>query len=129
MGAGAVTEPFAGAQKLPDRRLTLYIRRGFLDPATCAVLIARIEANRRPSTVADANGDPLVRTSETCDLHAGDPLVDAVNARLDSWAGQPAALGETLQGQRNAVGQEFKFHTDYFEPDGSDYHRFCAIRG
>ncbi|WP_448582460.1 prolyl hydroxylase family protein [Thermaurantiacus sp.] len=126
---GAETEPFAGAQKVPDRRLTLYIRRDFLDPETCAGLIARIEASRRPSTIADFNGDPFARTSETCDLAEGDPLVDAVNARLDSYAGQPASLGEPLQGQRYAVGQEFKFHTDYFEPGGPDYHRYCAIRG
>ncbi len=125
-GAGA---PFAGCQRVPDRRLVLYIRRGFLDTETCAALIARIERNRRPSTVADANDDPFNRTSETCDLFAGDPLVDRVNAMLDSIAGQTAAHGEVLQGQRYAVGQEFKLHTDYFEPDGPDFVRYCAVGG
>ncbi|WP_448577864.1 prolyl hydroxylase family protein [Thermaurantiacus sp.] len=134
MAEGAVATdlsapPFAGAQQVPDRRLTLFIRRDFLDPETCAALIDRIDSKRRPSTVADANGDPFTRTSETCDLAGGDPVVDSVNARLDAYAGQPAALGEPLQGQRYAVGQEFKFHTDYFEPDGPDYHRYCAVRG
>ncbi|MGD9811892.1 MAG: prolyl hydroxylase family protein, partial [Sphingobium sp.] len=37
--------------------------------------------------------------------------------------------GEPIQGQRYAVGQEFKAHTDYFEPDGPDYEKFCAIAG
>jgi prolyl 4-hydroxylase len=123
------TEGFAGCQKVPDRRLTLYIRRQFLDPGTCAGLVARIDAGRRPSTVADSNGDPLYRTSETCMLDRTDPLVAAVDARLDALAGQPAGHGEGIQGQRYAVGQEFKFHTDYFEPDGPDYARFCAVAG
>jgi prolyl 4-hydroxylase len=112
---------FAGCQRYPGRALTLLIRRDFLDGATCAALIERIERDRRPSTVADSNGDPLNRTSETCDLYGGDPLVDRVNACLDALAGQPAGHGEVLQGQRYAVGQEFKPHTDYFEPGGADW--------
>ena len=127
--ATAPVRPFEGAQRVPDRRLTLYIRRGFLDPDTCAALIARIDSNRRPSTIADANDDPLNRTSETCDLFAGDPLVDRVDAMLDAYAGQDGRRGEVLQGQRYAVGQEFKLHTDYFEPDGPDFERYCAIGG
>ena len=34
-----------------------------------------------------------------------------------------------LQGQRYEVGQEFKGHTDYFEPDGADFTRFCSVAG
>ncbi|MFQ3594742.1 MAG: 2OG-Fe(II) oxygenase [Sphingomonadaceae bacterium] len=122
-------QPFAGCQKVPDRRLTLYIRRHFLDPDTCAELMQRIDADRRPSLVADANGDPLYRTSETCMLDPGDPLVARVDALLDAIAGQPHSHGEQIQGQRYAPGQEFKFHTDYYEPDGPDYERFCARSG
>src|ERR1700755_1572078 len=39
------------------------------------------------------------------------------------------AHGEPIQGQRYAVGQEFKGHTDYFEPSGLDFHKFCSIAG
>jgi len=39
------------------------------------------------------------------------------------------AFGEPIQGQRYAVGQEFKQHTDYFEPDGPDYARYCTVSG
>lgn len=127
--AVAVTEPFAGCQKYPGRALTLYQKRGFLDTATCAALIERIDARRRPSTVADSNGDPLYRTSETCDLDGADPLVASVSAALDALAGQPASHGEALQGQRYAVGQEFRFHTDYFEPNGPDFARYCSVGG
>lgn len=121
--------PFEGCQRFPGKQLSLFIRRGFLDAETCAQLIARIDASRRPSTIADANGDPFNRTSETCDLFGGDPVVDRVNSALDALAGLPASHGEILQGQRYAVGQEFKLHTDYFEPGGPDYQSYCAVAG
>lgn len=121
--------PFAGCQRFPGRQLTLYQKRDFLDAQTCAALIARIEANRRPSTISDANDDPFNRTSETCDLFPGDPLVDRVEALLDAIAGQPNRHGEILQGQRYAVGQEFKWHTDYFEPGGPDWEANTRVGG
>lgn len=121
--------PFDGCQRFPGKSLVLYQKRGFLDPETCAALVTRIDANRRPSTIADYNGDDLARTSETCDLYGGDPLIDHVNAALDSISGQPAQHGEYLQGQRYAVGQEFKFHTDYFEPAGPDWETYTSVGG
>jgi prolyl 4-hydroxylase len=122
-------EPFAGCQRYPGKSLTLYQKRGFLDAETCAGLIARIDADRRPSTVSDSNGDPLNRTSETCDLFPGEPLIDRVDALMDAIAGQPASHGEVLQGQRYAPGQEFKLHTDYFEPDGPDWDANTRVGG
>lgn len=119
----------ARVQRVPSKDLTLIIQRDFLSPDECAQVIARIDADRRPSTIADANGDGYFRTSETCDLDHGDPFVAAINARLDSFAGIATQYGETIQGQRYGVGQEFKAHTDYFEPKGADYDRFCAVAG
>ncbi|MEE2915935.1 oxygenase [Sphingomonas ginsenosidimutans] len=118
-----------GIQKVPSPKLTLFLRRGFLDAATCAALVERIDAHRRPSTVSDHNGDNAFRTSETCDLSAADPLVAAVDAMLAAFTGLDPTYGEPLQGQRYAVGQEFKAHTDYFEPDGVDFEKYCSIAG
>jgi prolyl 4-hydroxylase len=118
-----------GIQKVPSPKLTLFLRRGFLDAATCAALVERIDAHRRPSTISDHNGDDAFRTSETCDLSAADPLVAAVDAMLAAFTGLDPAYGEPLQGQRYAVGQEFKAHTDYFEPDGVDFERYCSVAG
>lgn len=118
-----------GIQKVPSPKLTLFLRRGFLDAATCAALVERIDAHRRPSTISDPNGDDAFRTSETCDLSAADPLVAAVDAMLAAFTGLDPAYGEPLQGQRYAVGQEFKAHTDYFEPDGVDFERYCSVAG
>jgi len=119
----------ARVQRVPSKDLTLFIQRDFLSLDECAQVIARIDADSRPSTIADANGDGYFRTSETCDLDHGDPFVAAINARLDSFAGIATQYGEPIQGQRYGVGQEFKAHTDYFEPKGADYDRFCAVAG
>ncbi|MCW2367064.1 prolyl 4-hydroxylase [Sphingobium sp. B7D2B] len=118
-----------GIQRLPRRDLTLFVRKGFLDSDECAGLIDRIEANRRPSTIADDLGYEAFRTSETCDLEDSDPFVAAINAKLAAYSGIDPAQGEQLQGQRYAVGQEFKAHTDYFEPGGMDFERYCGRSG
>jgi prolyl 4-hydroxylase len=118
-----------GVQRVPSPRLELFIHRHFLTPEECAPLIALIDANRRPSTIADPNGDHYFRTSETCDLDYGVPEVAALDARLSAFSGIDACFGEPLQGQRYAVGQEFKAHTDYFEPTGADWAKYCSVAG
>ena len=136
LGNGLTPEPIvarilsqAGVQKVPSPKLDLFIARGFIGPVLCDALIERIDAVRRPSTIADPNGDSAFRTSETGDLSADDPVVQAVEARLAAFTGLDPAHGEPLQGQRYAVGQEFKGHTDYFEPTGVDYDRYCSVAG
>lgn len=136
LGSGFPAEPIVarlsaqpGIQKVPSAKLTLFARRGFLEPALCAALIARIDEQRRPSSVSDYNGDAAYRTSETCDFLFDEPLAREVNARITAFTGLDPVHGEPLQGQRYAVGQEFKAHTDYFEPTGVDYERFCSVAG
>lgn len=118
-----------GVQRVPSPKLDLFIRRRFLSPEICADLVAMIDARRRPSTVSDYNGDAAFRTSETCDLDSTDPLVARLDAMIHDFIGLDPAHGEPVQGQRYAVGQEFKAHTDYFEPSGVDFHRFCSESG
>ncbi len=118
-----------GVQRVPSPKLDLFVKRDFLPPELCAALIERIDAVRRPSTISDSNGDAAYRTSETGDLDAADPVVLDVEARIAALTGLAGAHGEPLQGQRYAVGQEFKGHTDYFEPTGVDYDRYCSVAG
>jgi prolyl 4-hydroxylase len=110
-----------GVQRVPTRELELFIVRGFLDPATCAALIDRIDAKRRPSDIADDAGIANFRTSETCDLDRNDPLVAGVERKIAALLGLPLENGEPLQGQRYAAGQEFRAHTDTFNPGGYDF--------
>ena len=109
--------------------LELFHARSFLSPELCSALVESIDANRRPSTIADPNGDDYFRTSETCDLDAGEPAVRQLEQLLSRLNGIDPTHGEPAQGQRYDVGQEFKAHTDYFEPDGADYHQYCAQSG
>ena len=118
-----------GMQRTPSPLLELFTLRGFLDPAHCGQLVALIEAHHRPSTIADANGDAGFRTSSTCELDPADPAVAKLEARLAKVSGIDPSFGEPLQGQRYEVGQEFKAHTDYFEPNGPDFSRFCSLSG
>lgn len=125
--ARLATQP--GIQRVPSPKLTLFLKREFLDAETCAAVIARIDAQRRPSTISDPNGDAAFRTSETCDLNSSDPVVARVEALIMAFTGLDPLHGEPMQGQRYAVGQEFKGHTDYFEPNGVDYERYCGVAG
>lgn len=118
-----------GIQRVPSPRIELFILRNFLSAEACLGFIDKIDADRRPSTIADANGDHYFRTSETCDLRAEDPEVIALDAKLSALSGIDREFGETMQGQRYAVGQEFKAHTDYFEPGGEDFARFTSVAG
>lgn len=116
-------------QRLPSPKLQLFQMKGFLSPAHCDALIDLIDRDRRPSTIADANGDRYFRTSETCDLPASEPIVARLEALLTQLSGIDSAYGEPLQGQRYAIGQEFKAHTDYFTRGGPDWEKFCSISG
>jgi len=125
-----MSAPFAGAQRVPSPRLDLFIRRGFLSPEECAGVIDAIDARRRPSTLADdVAGDAAFRTSETCDFDPSHPLIAQIDTRIADFLELDLAHGERMQGQRYAVGQEFKLHTDYFEPAGLDYEEHCAVAG
>jgi len=117
-----------GVQRVPSRDLELFIVRDFLDPTTCVAMIERIDARRRPSTIADAIGIANFRTSETCDIDSADPIVAEVERKISDLLGLPLSHGEPLQGQRYAPGQEFRPHTDTFNQGGYDFlvHTECG---
>ena len=110
-----------GVQRVPTRALELFIVRSFLDPDTCKALIERIDERRRPSQIADDLGIANFRTSETCDLDWRDTAVGEVDRKITGLLGLDLAASEPIQGQRYAPGQEFKPHTDTFEPGGYDF--------
>ncbi len=128
-GPGERLRATPGVQRVPSPNLELFIARRFLDPDLCRQLTLRIDANRRPSTIADDMGYADFRTSETCELDGSDPIVAQVDAAICELLGFGPELGEPIQGQRYAPGQEFKPHTDTFEPAGVDYYAHCAERG
>jgi prolyl 4-hydroxylase len=135
-GSGHPSEPLVehlsrlpGVQRVPSPKVAMFVRKQFLEPEICAELMRQIDADRRPSTIADPNGDNAFRTSETCDLDSKDPIVTEVENRISAFVGIDPRHGEPLQGQRYEIGQEFKAHTDYFEPNGADFAKYCTVSG
>jgi prolyl 4-hydroxylase len=134
-GSGHPSEPVVehllrqpGVQRVPNPKVAMFIVRNFLGPELCQALMQQIDSQRRPSTIADSNGD-YFRTSETCDFDPSLPIVAELKRRIIALAGLDPARGEPMQGQRYAVGQEFKAHTDYFDTDGADFAKYCTISG
>jgi prolyl 4-hydroxylase len=111
-----------GVQRVPTRELDLYIVRHFLDLATCAAMIEFIDANREPSGIANDQGIANFRTSETCYFDSADPAVAEIEHRIERLLGLPPNLGERMQGQRYAPGQEFQLHTDTFNLGSYDFY-------
>lgn len=116
-------------RELAPGRAELFCAPEFLLPAGRDLLIGMIEAKRRASTVADPNGDPEFRTSETCDMDPSDPRIRGIQAAICGIMDLPLANAEPLQGQRYAPGQQFKAHSDAFRYDSDDYVKFCSKSG
>ena len=116
-------------QRVPHPKIALFQLKRFLTPDHCQQLITLIDKDRRPSTLANSDGDATFRTSETCDLPRAEPVVQKLDAMLHGLNGIDPALGEPVQGQRYDVGQEFKAHTDYFTPGTPDFEKFCSESG
>ncbi|UZK66466.1 prolyl hydroxylase family protein [Sphingomonas sp. M1-B02] len=136
LGSGHPSEPVIehilrqpGVQRVPSPKVAMFIAKSFFEPELCLRLIEQIDSQRRPSTIADPNGDDAFRTSETCDLDPDLALVTELKRRIIVLTGLDPTHGEPMQGQRYEIGQEFKAHTDYFEPSGQDFERYCSVSG
>lgn len=102
-----------GVTKVPVSDLDIFVLRDFLSADDCNALIALIDATRKPSQLFANNPDPDFRTSETSLLGPQEPIVRAVEAKLENLIGIAAKYGEYIQGQRYATGQQFKPHHDF----------------
>lgn len=106
-----------GVVKLPSQRLDIFVASAFLTPGECRQLCARIDKDRQPSGLLGEIQDPEFRTSESCNLDPADPLVIKVESKITALIGIQPSHGETIQGQRYAVSQQFKPHHDFFYTD------------
>jgi prolyl 4-hydroxylase len=118
-----------GAFRFPVRQAELFVVRDFLSADECEGLIERIDAGRFPSGILSDEPDPDFRTSESCNLDRADPLVAALEAKISALMGIQPELGETVQGQRYAVGQQFKPHHDFFYTDQAYYREQAKTGG
>jgi prolyl 4-hydroxylase len=104
--------------KMPAQGLDLFVVRDVLTRAECAKIIALIDKDRVPSELLYPNADREFRTSESCDLRIDDRTNQFVEAKINRITGIDPTFGETIQGQRYDVGQQFKPHHDFFHRSG-----------
>jgi prolyl 4-hydroxylase len=102
------------AFRIPSDDLDIFIVRDVLSENDCANLVRLIDLDRVPSGLLAPTGDPEFRTSESCNLNPDNPTVVAIEAKIHAVMGIDPVHGETIQGQRYAVGQQFKAHHDFF---------------
>jgi prolyl 4-hydroxylase len=106
-----------GIFKIPATGLDVFVLRDFLTPEECEGLCRLIDADRKPSGLLSSSPDPDFRTSESCNLSPYEDLNRSVELKVDALLGIDHVQGETIQGQRYAVGQQFKPHHDFFYTD------------
>lgn len=120
----------SGLKREPTAALQLYIWNDFLSPDECQALIDVSVDRVRPSTITQSNGDPFYRTSSTCDLVQVDaPIVAQIDQKIADGLGVARSYSEAIQAQKYEVGQEFKAHTDYFQPGTDEFRQHAAKRG
>lgn len=56
------------------------------------------------------------RTSKTCHFSNKYPLINDIESRICKFIGINNRQAELIQGQKYCKGQQFKLHTDYFDP-------------
>jgi prolyl 4-hydroxylase len=122
--------PPAKLQTFAPELAQLFTLDDFMSEAECDTIVAIANRHLRPSTVTVQNEDKYYRTSRTCDLSLlKDPRVTALDLKIAKTLGIRPGYSEGIQAQRYDVGQEFKQHTDFFEPGTDEYTRFAADRG
>ena len=94
----------------------IYAVGDFLSPRECEGLMRRVDAVAQPSATYSSDYAEAYRTSYSGNFDGKDPLVAAVERRIDDLLGMKPEQGERVQGQRYLPGQEFKQHFDWFHP-------------
>lgn len=117
------------AFRIPCAHLDIFIVRAFLNEKECAALIEIIEHDREPSKLLATIDDPEFRTSDSSNLNPYDPAVERVETKITDLMGIDRVQGETIQGQRYAVGQQFKPHYDFFHESESYWEEMVRSGG
>ncbi len=125
-----VLRPPPKLHRIETDELDLYTLDDFMSAKECDGLVALINHHLRPSTVTIEGTDKKFRTSQTSDLSTlRSPVALACDQKIAKTLGIRLAYSEGLQAQRYDVGQQFKAHTDYFEPGTGEYSKFADERG
>jgi prolyl 4-hydroxylase len=126
----AAATPGIVPQKVDTDKFQLYTIPHFLSDVECDQLLHLVNQRLRPSTLTIPTADQTYRNSKTSDLCLIDhPLVGIVDNRIAHTLGIQLPYSEGIQAQRYDVGEQFKQHTDFFEPGTPEYQHFASSRG
>ena len=120
------------ARRFPSDLVQLYTLDDFMSGDECDAVSGIITRSLRPSTIttADTEPDKHYRTSSTSDLSLiKNDLIEALDEKIARTLGIQLPYSEGIQGQHYSVGQEFKQHTDFFDPGTDDYAEHCTVGG
>ena len=109
---------FPNAVKVNTDKINMYTIDNYLDDNVCDKLIKMIRENNTPSTITTASTEPdkKFRTSKSAFFHEDKSgIVNTVNNQIARYMGIEPERSESIQGQFYGAGDEFKYHTDYFE--------------
>ena len=110
------------AQKIHAKHLELYTIPGFLTPDECKQIITLIDAEDLIDSSTFNASNPTEkqvnthRTSKTCYFKNTNTFIQSLENRICKTIGLNNRFAEKIQGQKYTIGQEFKSHTDYFDP-------------
>jgi prolyl 4-hydroxylase len=126
----AATDPSLDVCVVKSDQLQLFTIENFLSAPQCTELCNIIEKQLRPSTISGDDSDDVFRTSKTSDLaNQQHPLIEEIDHKIANTLGLSLAYSEKIQAQKYDVGNEFKAHTDYFEPDTEEFIKYAAQLG
>ncbi len=115
-----------------DEKFCIFRVSQFLDNILCDEVVESIKSGLRPSTITttSANAYQNFRTSSTCDLvNFNVALATRLDKKLEEYMSSTHHTPEPIQAQHYSVGQEFKAHTDFFEPGSAEYEKYARLRG
>lgn len=120
-----------GATRIETDKAHIYTVDDFLSEKECYQVMQRIKKRCRPSTITvSPENDSKFRTSQTCDLGVDpDDFIQDLDRRIADYMGFESERSEGIQGQYYQAGNEFKTHTDYFEPHSKEYEVYAANQG
>jgi len=110
------------SKKLNARNLDIYVIEDFLNQDECDKIISIINLSElAKSSTYDADSPNVLkinnfRTSKTCYFLESDELINNIESRISRTLGINNRFSEKIQGQKYEIGEEFKLHSDYFDP-------------
>lgn len=118
----AIEKKWAGEMEQLAASPGIWVLKNFLSFSECDHLIQLAEEKLQPSTVVDPETGEYIQVKErssslTFLTLRHDPIVTGIEERIAGLTRLPVENGEAIQILRYRIGEEYKPHFDYFDPE------------